>query len=393
MKTLILLVLVILASQAVKSQVYDDFLTEYNRFSARVYKELLKTNAGNFLICPLSVEIVLALIESGARGQTAKELSKTLGLPNSSDEINEIFSTIILNMQGNKKYELNNANKVYIKEGFIISNNFKKAALDIFKAEIQNINFIRNIESAKEINKWVEERTHNTIKNLMQPNDLDEHTRAVLVNAMYFRGRWTKPFEKEATEKRPFYLNANDFVDTEMMMTIDDYGYYENSKLNVKFLELPYEGRDVSMHIVLPNKKHGLNSLENRIEELLTPPLYSIEEVRIKIPKFKIESSIEFKPILKTLGIKSAFQDKADFSEIGAEQQNLTISKVVQKASIEVEERGTAVTSGEIAPGPEATAFFLKPKEFYADHPFIFYLRHNKLDINLFVGTFKFPQN
>ncbi|KAF2879679.1 hypothetical protein ILUMI_26485 [Ignelater luminosus] len=384
-------------SQAEESQVVKEFSTGYDRFSAGVYRELLKTNSGNFLVCPLSVDIVLALTDRGAKGQTAKEISETLGLPDSFEKVNEIFTTVALSLQSNDKYELSSANKVYVKEGFEICNNFKSTAVDVFKAEIQNIDFEKNVEAANEINKWVEDKTHEKIKDLISPGFLNKLTRSVLVNAIYFRGNWTQPFDEKATQKRPFYLNANKDIDTDMMLSYGHYyNYYESSKLNTKFLELPYEGEDISLHIVLPNERDGLAALEGKIEDVLIPPNYQSEEVNVELPKFKIESSIEFKPILKTLGIKLAFQDEADFSGIGAKRESLTISNVIQKAFIEVEEKGTTAAAASAVIVEEAELLEVSPippKEFYANHPFIFYLRLNKLGLNLFIGTYKSPQN
>ncbi|KAF2893506.1 hypothetical protein ILUMI_12666 [Ignelater luminosus] len=382
-------------TQAEESQVLKEFSTGYNRFSAGVYRELLKTNSGNFLVCPLSVDIVLALVDSGAKGQTAKEISETLGLPDSFEKVNEIFTTLAPSLQSNDKYELSSANKVYVKEGFEISNNFKSTAVDVFKAAIQNIDFEESVEAANEINKWVEDKTHEKIKNLISPDYLNELTRCVLVNAIYFRGNWSLPFDEKFTQKRPFYLNANNNIDTDMMLSYGNYyNYYESSELDAKFLELPYEGEDLSLHIVLPNERDGLAALEGKIEDVLIPPKYKSEEVNVGLPRFKIESFIEFKPILKTLGIKLAFEDEADFSGIGANQENLTISNAIQKAFIEVEEKGTtAAAASAVIVAVSAQINPIVPKKFYAEHPFIFYLRLNKLGLNLFVGTYKSPQN
>lgn len=252
----------------------------------------------------MSLDTVLAIATGGARGQTAKELTETLALPNNSEVVNDIFINLAPHLQSNYDYELNSANKVYIKEGFEISDIFKSTTLNVYKTEVDNIDFERNVEAAEEINKWVDDKTLERIRYLIQPDYLDEHTRALLVNAIYFHGNWTHPFDKDVTQKRQFYLNDNDYVDTYMMEALNDFNYYESSELNARFLELPYAGGDVSMHIVLPKEKHALNVLEIRIEDVLTPPSYSYEKVHVSIPKFKIESLIGFKPILKNVSLE-----------------------------------------------------------------------------------------
>lgn len=265
---------------------------------------MLKYNNGNFLVCPLSVDIVLALVHAGARGPTAQQLSAGLHLPNSREKIEQIFTKLAPTLQSNDKYNLSSANKVYVKDSFEISDKFKSTAVKVFDAEIQNIDFTKKVQAAAEMNKWVEDKTHDKIKDLISPDDLDEYTRAVLINAIYFHGQWVKQFDEYSTRKRAFYLNAKDHVETDMMEITESFNYYESPDLNAKFLELPYEGGDITMTFVLPNDKDGLPALEARIAEALTTPKYSLERVHVVIPKFKIETTIKFKPILQAVCIQ-----------------------------------------------------------------------------------------
>jgi len=374
------------------SQVLRDFSVGNRQFTANVYSELLKSNSGNFLVCPLSVDVVLALVHAGARGQTAQQLSAGLYLPNSTEKIQEIFTHLAPTLKGNDKYNLSSANKVYVKHDFKIADGFKNTAVNVFDAEIQNIDFSKTEQASAEMNKWVEDKTHDKIKNLIQPDDLDESTRAVLINAMYFHGKWVKEFNEHATRKRPFFLNSKDNVETDMMETTDNFKYYDSPELNAKFLELPYEGDDITMTLVLPNEIEGLSALEANIGKVLEAPNYNTERVNVVIPKFKIETTIQFKPILQALGIKDAFEDIADFSEMSVNHEPLAISKVVQKAFIEVEEKGTtaAAATAVIYQFRSSLARQIEPFLFYADHPFIFYLTHKDSGI-MFIGRYNKP--
>lgn len=265
----------------------------------------MKYNSGNFIVCPLSADVILALTNSGAEGQTHKELATVLHLPENPDKVQEMFKAISPNLQSSEKYTLSSANKVYVKNGFAINDQFKNVAIDAFDAEIQNIDFSKNREAADEINRWVEDKTHKKIKNLISPDMLDEDTRTVLVNAIYFHGKWIKEFNTRDTLKVPFYINNKDSKETNMMLATDKYQYYENSELKAKFLKLDYEGGDVSMHIVLPNEREGLAALEEKISDVLIPPNYSHEKVSVMIPKFKTETKIQFKPILQAVSTNS----------------------------------------------------------------------------------------
>ncbi|KAF5285396.1 hypothetical protein FQA39_LY16650 [Lamprigera yunnana] len=332
-----------------------------------------KTNSGNFLVCPLSIDVVLALVHAGARGNTAKQLSTGLHLPECHSE--------------REGYSLNSANKIYLQDNFKISDDFKSVAVNVFNSDIQNVNFKKNEEAANEINKWVEEQTEDKIRDLINKDDLSEDTRAVLVNALYFNGTWVHQFPKYATTQRPFHSTKDKAVNIDMMENTDYFGYYEDDTLKAKFLEMPYIGSDIFMTIVLPNDIEGLAELEDNLPAVLTEPKYTMERVHVQIPKFKIESTIELIPILKQLGIEDLFDDRSDLTGIGANKESLAVSKVVQKAFIEVQEAGTtaaAATAVEIV--DRSGSSYYSTTTFWADRPFIFYVRFTNNSVPLFIG-------
>ncbi|KAF2878867.1 hypothetical protein ILUMI_27303 [Ignelater luminosus] len=374
MKFLVLLIGVAVAF-AKDSSVSQNFSEGYIQFSADVYKELLKSHSGNFLVCPLSVSTVLALTHIGAKGDTAKQISQALHLPEDKHAIQQIFEELSPKLEGDDKYDLSSANKIYVSKDFEISKDFKNTAINSFKSEIENINFDQNSEAASIMNNWVEERTHNKIKDLVSEDDLNGDTRAVLINALYFHGKWATKFDVRYTEKKTFHVTNQKETKVDMMEQISSFKYYESSELNAKFLEMPYKGKDVSMTIVLPNDVEGLSSLEKKIANVLRQPEYTTQKVHVQIPKFKIESEIQFKGILMELGVVDAFKDSADFSGIGAAKDRLKITKVVQKTFIEVEEEGTTAAAATAVYMGYAAHAYVPPKEFNANHPFIYYLR------------------
>lgn len=274
------------------------------KLTAFFLQELLKSNSGNFLVCPLSVDVVLALVHAGAKGSTAKQLTDGLQLPETPELVQQTFSALAPKLQGNEYYNLSSANKIYVKDTFQISDSYKTTAVNVFNAEIDNIDFIKNEEAAKTMNSWVEQQTHDKIHDLISKDDLDEDTRLVLINAMYFHGNWESKFHDYATRKRDFYLNNNDKVEIDMMEQTNSYRYYESKELNAKFLQMPYKGGDISMTIVLPNDKEGLGALEAKIEEVLVQPAYTFERVHVVLPKFKIETTIKFNPILQNVSLR-----------------------------------------------------------------------------------------
>lgn len=148
------------------------------------------------------------------------------------------------------------------------------------------------------------DKTKNKIQDIVNEQVITPASRLVLVNALYFSGFWQTPFNKFATRRAPFYLNEKDSTEVDTMSITDTFRYYECSRLNAKFLELDYEGGDISMTIVLPNERNGLGALEARLPEVFEDRNFTYERVNVQLPKFTIESTIQFVPILKNVSEK-----------------------------------------------------------------------------------------
>ncbi|KAF2893335.1 hypothetical protein ILUMI_12839 [Ignelater luminosus] len=384
MKFLVLLTFGVVVTLADENELLQQFSVGNHKFTADVYKELLKSTAGNVLICPLSAEIILALTYAGARGETAKQMASGLRLPDSSEQIQKIFTKLAQDLNSEQTYTLNSANKVYVKHGYPINHQFKDVAVKAFNADIQNIDFSKTKEAVDEINKWISDKTENYIQNLLSPADINSATRAVLVNALFFQAQWLEMFETYLTAKKPFYLNANDQIDVDMMTRVLILNYYEWPEVDAKVLEMPYYGNDVSMTFVLPNEKDGLNRIEENLEKVLESPKYTRTYVEVSIPRFKVETTIQLIPILQALGIKDAFTRNADFSGLGSEP--LTIDQVVQRNFITVYEEGTKAASATVV-SKLAGGDLYAETNFTADHPFLYYIK--KGNVILFAGSVK----
>ncbi|RZC38529.1 Serpin domain containing protein [Asbolus verrucosus] len=272
-----------------------------------------------------------------------------------------------------------------------------QAATEIYHADVENIDFTQSQEAAKAMNGWVETQTNNKIKNLISPNILDKYTRTILINALYFQGNWSNKFYNIRTQTKNFYKTKKDVLQVDTMHHYRQwFNYYESTDLNAKFLEMPFVGGDVSMVFVLPNEKEGLVSLENQIEKIFAPQNLQRELLNIALPKFRIESTIQLVNILKNLGISKAFDDdEADLSGIAGKKGDLIISDVLQKTYIDVEEGGAeaaAATYVAISYPKSALGREIRdPKEFIADHPFIFYIKAK--NIILFAGRISAPNH
>jgi len=370
------------------SNVLQEFAANNVHYIGNLYKELAKVHSENLLICPLSIQSLFALISGGARGETARQITSSLRIPEGEEKIKETYRRLGESLQVHDKYTASSANKIYVADGFNISEEYKTTAKKVFGSEIQNIDFTKTKKAVDEINQWVEQKTHDKIKDVVNEYIVDPTTIALFVNALYFQGTWVKKFSKVGEER--FDCSSITYLPTKMMRIVETFNYYKSDKLKAKFLELPYEGNDITMTIVLPDEIEGLSSLEANIDQVLVAPKYSPEELEVAIPKFKIETTTELIPILQSLGIKDAFTGAADFSGIGENHDHLSISAALQKAFIEVDENGTTAAAATVVTMSRSGR--QDEPNFIANHPFLFYLKHRAYGV-FFVGRFAHPKS
>ncbi|KAF2888342.1 hypothetical protein ILUMI_17830 [Ignelater luminosus] len=370
-----------------------------NRFANNCYKILSNEIEGNVFFSPLSIHTVLSMVYQGAAEETAKVLAKTLGVPNKEFTANRYNK--LLNILNNiPKVTLHFANKIYIKEGPPLKNEFEKATKGLFLSETESINFEDNERAAKNINSWVQDKTNQKIKEIIVPEVLDQYSRLILLNAIYFKGNWNQQFPEKYTKTEPFYLTSIDKMDCQMMHISEYYYYRKDEHLDAQILEMKYANRDISMVVILPNKIDGIHDLENKLVETnlstIAQGVYHTE-VNLSLPKFKIKTGMELKFLLEKMGLGIIFDDKkANFSEISETDEQLYVSTLIHKAFIEVNEEGTeAVAVTEMLMEiPECSVYEPpKPIPFIVDHPFIILLQVQYKDsrTTLFYGRIGEP--
>ncbi|XP_064213316.1 serine protease inhibitor 3/4 isoform X3 [Tribolium castaneum] len=350
MKTLTAFAAVICISLA-DDTALKEFTSGNNLFTTSIYKEIKKTTPGNFLVSPFSAESVLALVQGGAKDATALEMRDALHLPAAPETTQAAIKALHPQLK-QTLYTLKTANKIYLKPGFEVRPEFRKVASEVFEAGLENIDFERKEEAAQAMNQWVEEQTEHKIQNLISPENLNSRTRSILINALYFKGNWSSPFKKFLTKEEDFYKNGKQVAPVATMKLQSSTKYYESEELKAKFLELPFEGGDVSMIIVLPNEKDGLEVLENQLEKTVELPQLAEEYVKVALPKFQIRSQFILKEMLQELGMKKAFKgEEADLSGIAGDKGDLVIDQVVQKTFIDLNEDGVEAAAATFVDG------------------------------------------
>lgn len=367
-------------------------------FYFRVYTGVSETTKGNVFISPFSIYSAMAMAYAGAAGDTAAEMQKAFDFPDSATrtELDEAFKTLFgeLNaIEKNGGVKLSIANSIWTQQDYPFLKSYTDTLRDVYGAVAESVDFAKNGGDARAcINAWVEEKTNDKIKNLIA-SPLPALTRMVLVNAIYLKGNWAKPFQKAATKDEPFFVDENTTVMVPMMRRSDDFDYLAFDDMQV--LQMDYAGGEVSMILILPNEK-GMDALR-KVEQSFTDTRFhelgrSLRKTKMNVflPRFKIEyGAVSLKPALEAMGMKRAFSSEADFSGMDGTRL-LYISDVLHKAFVEVNEEGTeaAAATGVIM---AMRAMPAPPKEFRADRPFIFIIRENSSKQILFIGRVANP--
>ncbi|KAK6478680.1 neuroserpin-like [Huso huso] len=393
-----ILPLLLLQALPVKTDFQDETITE---FSVNLYHQLQSAgNEENIIYSPLSIAVALGMVELGARGSTLKEIRQVMGYGHlkGGDEFLLLKNLTQSLMVDESPYVVKLANSLFLQNGVHFNENFVHMMKKYFHAEIETVDFSQSAAVADHINKWVENQTENKIHDLVSADDFSSVSRLALINAIYFRGNWKNQFRPEHTRTFSFTKDDGNEVQTLMMYQQGDFYYGEFSDGTseaggvYQVLEIPYEGEEMSMMIVLPRQEVPLATLEPIIKAQLIEEWASAvkkQKVEVYLPRFKIEQKIDLKESLQDLGVKKMFTKEADLSAM-TDGKDLFIGKAVQKAYLEVTEEGAeaAAASGMIA----LTRTLILYPQVMADHPFFFVVRNRKTGTILFMGRVMSPE-
>lgn len=360
-----------------------------NNLSFDIYRQL-KSDKQNLFFSPASIDIALFMAYEGAKSDTKTSFEKVLHIESDVKD-NDVFDFITnLKRWNDSSNYLNISNAIWVQNNFKINSDFISKIQTKYSAEAFSVDFLDKKNSTLQINKWVAEKTNKLIKEIISPNQLEDSTKLIITNAIYFIGNWADKFDKELTKLDDFYSIENENVKIDFMNKTEHLDYFENK--DFQFISKKYQGYDKSFCVILPTKRYGISEIESNLNKSLIDSIFKNIiniQVNLSLPKLKLETSYSLKEPLNNLGLNLAFSDYADFSGISS-YPPLKISNVNHKAYIEVNEEKTeaaAVTAigFEVvsAGGP-----IPEPKVFKADHPFIFMIIDNKTKGIIFIGRF-----
>jgi len=354
-----------------------------NEFAFDLFRKVIDfSKETNVFISPLSVSIALGMTWNGADDETKSEMESALKMSGMSvEEINEyyrILQTTLPTIDPTTKLTL--ANSLWYRSGFQVKPDFLNVNVDYFDAYVRELDFSK-AWAVDTINQWCAKKTNNLIPSVL--DRIPEDAVMYLINAIYFKGIWRHQFEKKNTSQADFTNEAGEKVKVNMMFQKDTFAYAEDEK--AQYLDMPYGNKAFSMTIILP--KNG-NTTADLLEYLTVNQWNSIlqslsmRKVEVYFPRFSSKNKFLLNDPLIDMGMKLAFTDNADFSNIADE--NLFISRVLHNTYIEVTEEGTeaaAVTVVEIG----YTSVPMIPV-FQVNKPFLFVIRENSTGVILFMG-------
>lgn len=360
-----------------------------NRFAVDLYRKVA-SDPGNLIFSPLSISTVLASLVPGAAGTTKDEMLRVLHLPGAVSYRSFMAGLDQRGHAGGAQWTM--ANRAWVQNGLELSKSYVSATKNGFGYEIGQTDFAKSPENARlAINQWVEQQTQKRILDLFPPGSIGPDMRLVLANAIYFKGFWDSQFDKKSTSDASFHLSRSQTatVPTMTQRHVYPFGHFGD----VRVLELPYRGNQLSMVVVLPDSVDGLAALEKNLSaEYLQQWANGLhpQEVEVELPRFLSKQKFDLTRTLADMGMPTVFDaQSADLSGITG-KRDLFLGIVVHGAFVEVNEEGTeaaAATGG----GIRATATIM-PETFHADHPFLYFIRDRQTGAILFMGRLVDPR-
>ena len=364
-------------------------------FALDLYHRLAEERGGeNLFYSPYSVSLALAMTYAGARGQTEQQMADTLHYTLPQDRLHPAFNALDRALASRGKgaggrdgegFRLNVVNAIWGQEGYTFLDAFLDTLARNYGAGLRLLNFVEASEDARvTINEWVSGKTEGRIEELIPEGLLGPLTRLVLTNAITFNAAWAEPFQEEQTSDGPFDLLDGGEVTVPMMRQTASFGY--GAGPGYQAVELPYDGRELSMVILLP-QIGGFETLEASLDaEHVTSIIEGLErqEVALSMPRFEFDSSFSLNEALRAMGMEGAFSDAADFSGMTGNTE-LFISSVIHQTFVSVDEEGTEAAAA-TAVEMRLKAMPLEPIEVTVNRPFIFTIRDIQTGAILFVG-------
>ena len=362
-----------------------------NKFAFDLFKPIITDAKGteNIMISPFSITSALSMTLNGAAGETFEAMRKTLRLEDKTlQEINETYLKLMTEMVPvDKRVTLEIANSVWVEKRFTVKQTFISALQDYYKAEARQID-INNPDAVNIVNDWIAGKTHDKITEML--DGLDPALTMLLINAIYFNGKWRYQFDEDDTSDEPFYITPASPKDVPMMHQKENLNIINTDDATI--VELPYGQGNYSMIVLLPNENVSTADLADALKteswkEWMETLSNSTNEVDLSLPRFKYKYKRTLNSDLINMGMGIAFTDQADFSNISDVPS--WINRVLHKSFIETNEEGTEAAAATVVEMVNTSVPVTITVNI--NRPFLYFIREISTGTVLFMGRVSDP--
>lgn len=379
-----------------------DLLVKGNSAFGFDFFQQIRVEQSNQFFSPLSLSTALAMTYGGARGSTAEQMARVMHFDLPQEQFHPAFNALDLQLhqgsqdkKNSRPFQLDVANSIWGQKEYPFKPEFLDLLAQNYGAGLRLADFIQDAEGARqEINNWVSEKTRERIQDLIPQGGVDDSTRLVLANAIYFKADWLYPFEANNTAERPFFLldGSQAQVKTMSFDQPESLSYLQGDRFQA--VELPYAGEEVSMWVLVPDSGE-LAAFESgfdlaQMERILSESQET--ELQLLLPKFEYTVTYELSDLLAGMGMPDAFcAGTPDFSGMDG-TGNLCIDKIFHKAFVAVDEKGTEAAAASAVVMKELSMRIDEHIVVSVDRPFLFLIRHKPSGAILFIGRVLDPR-
>ncbi len=395
-----------------QAQLAEQYIAAGNTaFAIDLYHQLLREQvegeaSGNLFFSPASISGAFALAYAGARGETRSQIARVLHFAENDSVLHPAMGSVL----GRFSFEdegnvLSTNNSIWFEKITVVEPAYLSLMNNHYTDVIQRVDYRNDPSGALEVmNSWVEDNTAGKIKDLLSEEEITDETRATLINTVYLNARWWWPFDKRRTNAEKFNsVVGNDLVVPTMRR--EEHGTYAKTK-DFRVTSVGIQGSGLSLILLLPRRKNGLEKaertltpqmIESAFSELSTSDRYIVD---LKMPKWRMDQRIKLRGTLRSMGVVRAFECNAEFEGMIVPRKQpehyitTRLQDVIHQTFIEIDEQGleaaaaTGISMIRVSSGPR-----VRPKKikFYADHPFLYIIRHAETGMILFMGRMVNP--
>ena len=373
----------------VGEQAVDRVVEGNNAFAFDLLDLLAAEEDGNLVYSPYSIRVAMAMLYTGAEGETAREIESALRFALPEAELHPAFNALDLDITDSLGLDLSIANALWLQEDVSFVDTFLRTLARSYGAEAELVDFLQAEEARQQVNEWVAEATEERIENLLPRGSVSPMTRMILTNAVYFSAKWEFPFRAGDTYDATFYLADGTEITAPTMNRRLRVHYVEEDGLQA--VALPYAGDEFAMTVVMPAQGNSPESISAAEYRDLRERLYEAQatSIDLALPKFDFATAANLIPLLRDLGVERVFRSEdADLSGITTELEGLFVSGVFHQANITVDEEGTTASA---ATGVVASVESAVPYVPF-NRPFLFAIEHVPTGTMLFTGRLADPR-